>query len=237
MKAEQRHELEKNELAAKLSTAWTGLSSNDPKSNRAWTIALVVLLAVVGWTLWSRYSRNVDAASWHKLEYASSLERLGEVAKDSPNSVQGRIAKFHMARWQSQEALGKLDANLPDERVMAADQLEKVRSIYAELSQASGMPDVLIQEAMLQLARTEETLASVPKANDPAMRGSLDEALKRYEAVVAKSPKSYAGQQASKRLADLKANRADVEKLYSDLSREHAKNPAPTPSASTLPAP
>ncbi|MBX7104979.1 MAG: hypothetical protein K1X57_12910 [Gemmataceae bacterium] len=236
MKAEHRHQLEKNELAEKITEAWTGLSGTSPRANRAWTIALVVLLAGTAGILYSRYSRNINAAAWNQPEFADTPERLSEIIKSGPNTPQGLIARFHLTRWQCQDALTKLDAPSPDERVAAADTLEKTRTAYAELAKASSLPSTMLQEAMLQHARVEETLASVSKANDSAPRGSLTQALELYNKLSSQFPKTVAGEQATRRAIDLKAHQADIEKLYAELAKDQAKPPAPSP-VPALPSP
>jgi hypothetical protein len=239
MKAEERHRLEKNELAEKIMNAWEGVSASTPRANRIWTVVLVGFVALTAGILWSRYSRNSDAALWNQLEFADTSEALKKLASDSPNSAQGRLAKLNLARWQMQEALAKIDAQSPDERVAAADLLESVRASYGELAKSTGLPDVLIQEAMLQDARCEETLASVPKAADAsARRGSIDDAIRKYSAVASRYPKSFAGVEAARRAEKLKSSRAEIDKLYGDLARDQAKTPTPVdPSTPTLPAP
>ena len=49
MKAEHRKALEKNELAAKLTKAWEGVSSTSPKANRMWMIVCAAFIVAVAW--------------------------------------------------------------------------------------------------------------------------------------------------------------------------------------------
>jgi hypothetical protein len=110
----------------------------------------------------------------------------------------------------------------------AADQLEGARKIYAEIAGDKKLPDALTQESLGQLARIEEVLAAVPKKEGGGMRGSLDEAVRRYEELKQRFPDLPAGEEAAKRAAEIKAKKAEIEKLYAELSQAPAANAAPT---------
>lgn len=240
MKAEHRKALEKNELADKLNKAIANISATSPKANRAWLFALGLFIAGVSWYLYSSYSTNKDAANWSNLEFAGDVASLQKVVEGAPGTIQGNIARFHIARTKLQEAVMQLAAQTGDDRAAAADKIEDVRKTYGELAGTSGLPAALIQEAMLGRAKAEEILASVPKADSStAMRGTLDQAEKYYAEVVARFAKTYAGEQAAKRVERLKSAKADIEKLYAELAKDHAKNPPEIvlPSVPIIPVP
>ena len=224
MKAEHRKALEKNELAAKLTKAWEGVSSTSPKSNRTVMILLGAFILAVAWYLYSSYSANRDASNWSNLDFAINEKALQKIIEDSPGTVQAEIARFHIARLTAKDATGKIAAQSSDDRAAAADALETVRKNYGELATITNLPSILIEEAMLERAKIEEILASVPKANEPAtMRGSLDQAAKYYAELASRYPKSYAGEQATKRVELLKTKKEEIEKFYSELAKDHAK--------------
>ncbi len=241
MKAEHRKALEKNELADKLNKALSNISATSPNSNRVWVIALCIFVAGIAWYLYSSYSTNRDAANWSNLEFAGDVKSLQKIVEDAPGTIQAQIARFHIARINVHEATGQLAAQTGDERGTAADKLETVRKTYGELAQASGLPSSLVQEAMLEHAKTEEILASVPKADNPTainattMRGSLDQASKYYAEVAKRFPKTFIGEQAAKRVERLKTKKDEIEKLYNDLAKDHAKT-LPEISTPSLPA-
>ncbi len=236
MKAEHRKALEKNELADKLNKALSNISATSPNSNRVWVIALCIFVAGIAWYLYSSYSTNRDAANWSNLEFAGDVKSLQKIVEDAPGTIQAQIARFHIARINVQEATGQLAAQTGDERGTAADKLETVRKTYGELAQASGLPSSLVQEAMLERAKTEEILASVPKAdNATIMRGSLDQASKYYAEVATRFSRTFIGEQAAKRVERLKTKKDEIDKLYSELAKDHAKT-LPQVSTSSLPA-
>lgn len=237
MKAEHRKALEKNELAEKLTHAWEGVSSTSPGANRAWIALLSLFILGIAWYLYSNYTTSRDAARWNDLTFATDVKSLQKIVEEGPGSVPGNIARFQIARLNVTDAANKVAAQNGDDRAAAADTLEAARKIYSELAGVSNLPKPLIQEAMLELAQLEELLASVPKADSSAgMRGSLDQAAKYYAALAAKFPKSLVGDEAAKRCERLKSKKDEIEKLYSELAKDHAKSPPEVPSLPSLPA-
>jgi hypothetical protein len=235
MKADHRKALEKNELASKLTQAWEGVASTSPKANRTWVVLLGAFIMAVAWYLYSSYSANRDASMWGNLDFAGDVKSLQKIIEEAPGTMQAQIARFHIARTNLQDATGKIAAQASDERAAAADSLETVRKTYGELVGVSGLPSILTEEAMLERAKVEEILASVPKADAPtSMRGSLDQAIKYYSELATRYAKSYAGEQAAKRAEYLKTNKAEIEKLYAELAKDHAKTP-PEPAFPSLP--
>jgi hypothetical protein len=245
MKAEERKRLERNELADRLKHAWEGVASTTPKSNRIWTIALAALVIVLIWALYSRYTTGQDISLWARLDTSFDLDQLRSLYKEFPNTTQGRIARYQIARIQFAESIQKVAAQNADDRVAAAKNIEDVRKAYSELVQVTGLPPLMNQEAMLQLARTEEILASVPQTDDAAkMRGTLDQAITYYDELKKKYPESMAGKQAAARAEELRKKKDEVAKLYSELAKDQAKSPPAAnvpvgvqPETPSLPAP
>lgn len=225
MKAEERKKLERNVLAEKLTHAWEGVSGSSQTSNRVWTIILAVLVAALIWVVYSRYMSGRDTGLWSRLDTAYDLDNLRSLAKEFPNTTQGQIARFQIARVQFADHLNKIAAQTSDERVAAATAIEEVRKNYAELAKITGLPTTMIQEAMLQTARADEVLASIPKADDPnSMRSSIETAIKGYEELKSTYPKSVAGEQAAKRIEELKKKKDEVAKLNAELARDQGKS-------------
>jgi hypothetical protein len=237
MKAEERKRLERNELAARLSEYWSGKHAASPRVNRVWTVILIVLVVILGWVVYGRWASGRAAARWTDLAFAFNNEKLNEVIKDAPGSTPAMIAKMQLARVNFSEAMAKLASPTAEDRTAAAEKLEQARRLYGEVAGVSDMPPVLHQEALLQQARAEETLAAVPKPDGTGMRGSLEAALKHYDDLKGRFGTSPAGEQAAKRAADLRAHKAEVESLYSELAHDHGKAAAPSAPLGTTPAP
>jgi hypothetical protein len=224
MKAEERKKLERNALAEKLTHAWEGVSGSSATANRVWTIILAVLVAALIWVVYSRYMTGRETGLWSRLDSAYDLDSLRSLAREFPNSTQGQIARFQIARVQFADHLNKIASQTADERLAAANAIEEVRKNYAELAKISSLPTTMIQEAMLQTARADEVLASIPKADDPnTMRSSIETAIKGYEELKNKYPKSIAGEHAAKRIEELRKHKDEVARLNAELAKDQGK--------------
>jgi hypothetical protein len=243
MKAEQRHKLEQNELSKRLGKVWQAVNSGSTTATVVWGVILLILVVAIGWRYYSRTTNDTRSRLWYELDVATNVEDLKKVADEAKGSTVGRVAKFHQARVLMQDGMSKLTSANADDRVKAADNLEEARKLYTELASEAELP-TLTQEAMMESAKAEEILASVPKADDPnAMRGSLETAMAGYEALAKKYPDSMQGQKASLRAADLHDHGSEVKALYTALSKDHGKvatpmlTPPPQPQANPVPAP
>ncbi len=56
MKAEERKQLERNELAVRLNSAWQGLTSNSTTVTVIWAVILIGLVALIGYRYYARSS-------------------------------------------------------------------------------------------------------------------------------------------------------------------------------------
>jgi hypothetical protein len=236
MKAEERKQLERNELAARLNTAWQGLSSNSTTVTIIWSVILIGLVALIGYRYYARSSAETRSELWSRLDRAADVSELEKIIKDNPSTEAGRIAKFHLSRFQLQDSLTRLASTTNDEKLKAADEIEKARDRYAELIKESTRESLLTQEAMMEVAKAEEVLAGVPTEKDPnAMRGSLEKALEAYDALAKKYPHSFLGEKAAKRATEIRDRRSQVEAFYLSLSKVQGKTetppapPTPTP--------
>jgi hypothetical protein len=241
MKAEERKQLERNELARRLNTAWQGLSSNSTTVTIIWSVILIGLVALIGYRYYARSSAETRSELWSRLDRSADVAELENIIKTHPNTEAGRIAKFHLSRFQLQDALTRLAASTNDEKLKAAADVEKARDRYAELINESAREPLLMQEAMLEVAKAEEVLAGVPTEKDPnVMRGSLDRALEKYDALAKKFPQSVLGEKAAKRATEIRDRRAQVEAFYLSLSMVQGKTetpalpPPPTPTPTPL---
>src|SRR5205085_11491878 len=93
----------------------------------------------------------------------------------------------------------------------------------------------LVQEAMMERAKVEEILASVPKADNPGMRrGSIEQSITYYNELAKRFPKTFEGEQAAKRSEYLKSKKVDIEKMYAELAKDQGKTSG-EPSLPSLP--
>jgi len=227
MKAEERKKLERNELATRLTDYWSGVNSNSTRANWIWLGILGGLLALLGWVFYARLATGWDAARWGELALSSDVAALNRLIQDNPTSVQAAIASLQIARLQFRESLGELAALNPEKRTAAADKLDLLRKDFDALARNSQLPQALIQEAMMQRARVEETLTAVPKSDNPAeFRGKIEAAIALYEELRARYPASVNGELADARANQLKVRRAEIDKLNAALAQDLGKPPA-----------
>lgn len=237
MKADERKQLERNELAARLIRIWQGMTSNSTAVTIVWGVILLGLVGLIGYRYYSRSNAETRSEVWANLDRASDVEELEKIIRENKNSDVVRIAKFHLSRFQLQDALNRLAGPSAAERLAAADTLEKARDRYAELAKANTGEPLLTQEALMGVAKAEEVLSSVPTANDPnRMRGDLDKALEAYDALAKKYPKSFMGEKATKRAIDIRDHHAQIEAFYIALSKVQG-TPVPFPAPPPLPTP
>ncbi len=239
MKAEHRKQLEKNELADRLGHTWQALTSESASSKLTIVLAVVLFAAVVilGWRYYARTTSEGRSAMWVAVDFATDEDRLRTIIKEHPGSEAARIARFHLARAEMQDALSRLASPNSEERRKAGDRLQEVRSQYAELAKEVTDEPVLVQEALMGVAKADEVLASVPKAdNDNEMRGSLEQALASYQDLAKRYPDTFLGKEAAQRAKELSEHATQVKAFYIALSKEHGK-PEPPPPAPVPPLP
>jgi hypothetical protein len=230
MKAEERKHLKENELAERLRGVWQTLASGSTANNVVWGVILVSLALAIGWRYYSNATASTRSAQWTAIGEAYTPGDLEQIIKDNPGTIAARTAKFHLTRYQMSESLALIAGPTSEDRAKGADTLVDIRSRYAELARESKDEPELVQEAMMGVAKAEEVLAGIPKADDPSRsRGSLEEALKSYKELKEKYPNSVLGKQAAKRVDELDNHSTQVQGFYKDLMEVHGKPFMPPP--------
>lgn len=237
MKAEERKHLKENAFQAWIGRAWKSITSGSTGNTIIWSVILIGLVGIIGWRYYSNAAFLARSAAWSALDNATTIDALKAIIAENKNSTVGRVARYHLARFQAQDSLNRLAGpNLP-ERVAAADELQSARDAYRELSKDGGVEPTLTQEAMMNVAKAEETLSGVPKADsDTEMRGSLSQAVQQYQELASKYPNSFLGGQAAARAKQIEDHRTQIEAFYIALAKEHGK-PAPPPPPPDPPKP
>ena len=221
MKAEHRKELQTNSLASYLARAIDHL-----KSGHTTTIILGIAVAVVllyaAWRYFGGRGASSSTQLWIKLDQITADDQLKPFADAYPGTTQGRTAKFWEARALSQRGPEKLGN--PDERAKAVQDLIKARELYQELAPLCRAEPILQQEAMMGVARAEESLIGVPDPADPKQpAGTLDRAVAYYEELAVKFPESAQGKAARQRADDLKKNPEKIQSFYAKLNKADSK--------------
>ncbi|HEX4590991.1 MAG TPA: hypothetical protein VH120_13730, partial [Gemmataceae bacterium] len=227
MKADERKHLKENELARDLGWLWRKIASGSTTNSIIWGVILVVLGGAVAWRYYSAAAFQNRSAEWSAIEDATSVGQLEQIIKEHPGTVVSRIAKYHLTRHQMDDALARVAGPSSDDRTKAADTLGELKNRYAELAKESKEPE-LIQEALMGVAKAEEVLSAVPKADNPKEpRGSLDTAEADYKELANRFPDSYFGKQAAKRAEELDNHKTQIRGFYDGLMESHAPAGAP----------
>jgi hypothetical protein len=187
MKSERRHELQHNELAAWL---FKSVETIKPYQNLLWAGVVVVLLAVLGYTWWSRQSAEQATNAWDEFNTvleSGNMTKLAAVIEDYPNTAVAETAAVVLADCHLGEGCARLFVN----KTIANDELGKAIRLYETVREQSRTRSVL-ERAAFGLARAKEA------------KGELGPAEQLYAEVAAKWPDGAYSAAASGRLADLK---------------------------------
>jgi hypothetical protein len=231
MKAQQRKQMEKNELADRLVRWWKGDPNKQSKSSPLfWAVLGLIALGVIIYIAWHYYSQSAlrsRSAAWADVELASENSKLEEIAEAHRGTEPAWAAKAQLARGALQKGLDELGSEVL--RSGAVANIEKARDWYSQLAKDATGDLELQREAALGMAKAEEALVGIPKAeNSQEMRGTLSKALELYKDAASKYPDSIQGKEASKRAAEIEANKDKIEAFYADLNKSLAVPPKPT---------
>lgn len=223
MKAEHRHELQKNELADWLGRVIEAIKTGNRSTYVSILVGSLAIFLVLIW-LYNRTPSNSPgkATVWTNLGGATGVKELEQVAEQNHGTMPARTAWYEVARILYSEGVRDLVA--ADTRAEAITKLEKVREIYQKLVTESAKEPLLNQEALLWNALAEESLIGATKQGDSSQPlGSVDRAIELYEKLVKEYPGSPAADAAAKRLKDLRDNRKNIESFYTAMNEEAKK--------------
>src|SRR5262249_54048823 len=110
MKAEQRKQLEKNELASHLDRLWKG-ASDAKSSSTIWVVVGAVILVgvlVFAWRYYSSESQKNRAEIWRQIEQATLEKDFEKIIEENRGTEVARVAKAELARINLSEGLRKM---------------------------------------------------------------------------------------------------------------------------------
>jgi hypothetical protein len=106
----------------------------------------------------------------------------------------------------------------------AIKDLVKARQFYQDLAPLCRSEPILQQEALMGVAKAEESLIAAPDPTNPKQpAGNIDRAIGYYEALANQYPESFQGKAARQRAKELKDNKQQIEAFYAQLNRPQAK--------------
>jgi hypothetical protein len=219
MKAEHRHQLQTNVLADQMGRFYQSMKSPGQTSSvLGWTLGGLLIAAVVAWQYLAGTALTDGSALWLNADAATHdnpntmLARLENLGGDNPGTLAGRTALFETARLMFE--MGERDDAFMS-RADSAKSLGRARDLYEELSRECADEPLLRQEALMGVAKAEESLAG---SKDPAnAEEDLQKALESYKKLANAYPDSFQGKAAAERIKVLQGQMTEVAKFYQDF--------------------
>ncbi len=232
MKAEERKALESNDLASGAATLFDGVKTGH-LGGPAWGYRVAGLTAsalLIGGLVWYLFSENRGAASraWATLD-TGNPSQIDDFVKQSGNTLPGQVARLEQARkLLGDDGIGKLTATDREAQNKAIANIEKARDLFVQLAGELAKDKTLHASCLCEVARAELALVGIPKtANGPESRGTVQAAAEFYtKAAAAIGVATPAGEQFTKKAADLTANDATLTKAALDLYSRTVPTPA-----------
>ena len=204
MKSERRHELQHNTLADWLVNSAETIK---PYQNMLFAALVVIVIAVAGYTWWSRESARQTTQAWDALNSVlegGNVTKLAQVIEDYPNTTVADMAAVVLADYRLGAGCDQLFTN----KATAQDDLNRATSLYELVRQESRLPS-LQERATFGLARVKEA------------NGDLERAEQLYDEVATKWPDGAFAAEASRRVADLKRPATKI--FYDDFRKFEPK--------------
>ncbi len=221
MKAEHRKQLETNTLADKIGGFVDSFKEGPSRNAIVYgTVIVVVLLLILIYRWVSGNATSNDSDRWRRWGQVATREELDTFIKEYPDTEQGRLAQFELARLDLVE--GQRDLDSPLDRAGALKKVQRAADAYEELAGKPANSPQLNQEALLNAARARETL------------GQFDRAKEWYDRLARDYPNSLKAKDAGEQVKALDSSGAVLEELKQlAKEREPAGGPpaVPTPPA------
>jgi hypothetical protein len=220
MKSERRHELQHNELAEWLFSTAKAIK---PYQNVLLAAALLVVVALASYTVWSRMAAAQTAQAWDEVNAAiesGDVARLAKVVEDYPNSNVAHMAALVLADSNLGQGCNQLFTN----KAAAQQELTRAIELYQLVLGQSQVPS-LLERATFGLARAKESKGDAEH---------IDQAERLYEEIATKWPNGTFAVAARQRLNDLK--RPATKTVY-DLFAHFDPKPAFSPQPGGKPQP
>ena len=212
MKAEERHRLEQNALAAWLAAA---IKTIEPYSKMALLGLVIAALAFAVWSWWGRTSAHGTAQAWNAFHAAwvhRNVVELDDLAEQHANQRVGEWAALEAGNLRLLQGSHLLFAD----RANAGQELRKAVDSFTPVIDRSREQG-LREQALFGRARAYECLAGTRQSE-----GELDKAIADYERLVEAYPKGPFSEMAGRRLEELKSK--ETKNFYDKFA---AYNPRP----------
>jgi hypothetical protein len=228
MKAQHRHQLQTNVLADRMGRLLQGMKSSPTSTSVLIWVFVVLALGTFGvWQYYAQATQTERSALWVQVDGAlhNPEKGPGELARieaQQKGTIPGRAAGFEIARAKFQAAQGKLSSEF--ERTEAIKRLTEAQKLYQELAgQCADAPE-LAQEALMAVAKADESLIGTTTPDNP--QEDLDRAVQAYQSLAEKFPWDSAkpsvnllGRAAAERAKELQDKSSEVLSFYQELNK------------------
>jgi len=240
MKAEKRHQLQRNALADSVGRLVQGMrSAPTTRSTMIWVFVVLAVAAVVVWQYGAHAKQVKSSALWTEVDNdlrdpLTGPGKLQQFSEDNRGTLPARSARFQLARMNLES--GQAGLRVSYQRTEAAKRINEARKQYKKLAGECVDAPLLVQEAMMGVAQAEESLIGIPggalDADDAAEGFDLKRALKSYQDLARTYPDSFLGQKADSRAREIEKDEPAIEKFYNDLNfwARKSKDSLPEPS-------
>jgi hypothetical protein len=234
MKAGHRQELQTNLLADRMGRLLQSMKTpRDTRTRVGWAFAILIIVSVVVWQIYASATQSDHSELWLRLDAAihdshrGATEReLAIVIQDGRGTFAARAARFDQARLKFEEGLSPFSAF---QRAESAKAINEARQIYEELIGQCADQPILAQEAMMGVAKADESLIGIAAPID--IKKDLNKALASYKRLAERYPQSPLGEEAQKRVSELEAKKPEVERFYAELAESTDVGKVPDASA------
>jgi tetratricopeptide (TPR) repeat protein len=214
MKAEHRKELETNKLADTVGGFVQSFKEGPSKNAIIYgsIIGVAFVLLIIYWWVAGNAAAN-SSSRWLQLEQINDRGQLEQFTKEYPDTEQGRLARFQLARLdldQGIRGLGWVD------KTEATKRVRRAAESYEKLAGESGNTPLLAQEALLNAAKGRESL------------GEYDQAKQLYGRLARDYPQSLKGKYAAEQVEALKTSGPELDELK-QIVKDTTSEPIPVP--------
>jgi len=235
MKAGHRQELQTNLLADRMGRLLRSMKT--PRNTGAkvgWAFAILVIAIVVVWQIYASATQSGHSALWLKLDEAIHDFNPNRVPTELANVVHDGRGTFAARAARFDEARPKLDEEGQSpfsafQRAEVAKLIKERRTIYEDLIDQCADQPILAQEAMMGVAKADESLIGITSPSD--VQKDLDKALASYRRLAERYPNSVLGKAAQARITELEAKKSEVIKFYTELAQSTDLGKLPEPGA------
>ncbi len=236
MKAEHRHELETNELAAGAKAFVKKVKAGQVVPPKVLAGVLAVVLIGGAWYYFTKSSRSATSTNWATfadVTRTGGTSALEEFAKTNGTDTPGRLARLELARTKlGADGIAKLAVRDVEQRSKAVASIEAARGELTALADEFKGDKTLQTSCLLDAAEAELSLVGIAKSPGGSdFRGTVAGCvalLKR--ATDAIGPATPAGESIAKRADELEKNKAQVEEVGVKLNSLLAPPPSLVPS-------